>query len=73
MNEVALALMKAAPGWAEHPIDKTIYVFQYGDAKIKILRNGDWECRAVKGEQQKFWAGSALGLEEFLNNFNANN
>ena len=66
MQEVAVKLMRAAPGWVEYPTEDATYLFQYADTVMKIFPGGDWECTSRKRSTHKTQKGSAAELEQFL-------
>lgn len=74
MHEIiATSLMRAAQGWTEHPTLDGTYLFQCGDATMRILPGGSWECKIPVGLVQDIRRGTIHELARFLEDFEDEN
>jgi hypothetical protein len=73
MHEVAIILMRSAPGWIELKTSGASSVFEYKDAIMTIFPDGSWMCAVPGGFKENVGHGKVKDLEKFLKDFAAAN
>jgi hypothetical protein len=69
MHEVAVVLLRSAPGWIEIPTSDATSLFQFQDATMTIFPDGSWRCVAPNRFGGIVAEGKLALLEKFIHAF----